>query len=107
MRASDPNSTSTPISPPPPAMQLSIVQYVFREGETNVMQDCIADSGGALELAGTTRAKLFTTKGHHSLQTHDLLWTGRKVSRCRRRPPWLCPPRTNHNYKRDATHPNT
>ena len=58
------------------------LQYIFRPGELNLMQHVINGSNGDLVLAGRTVSRVIEPKGHKMLHRHDLLWTGRQVSRC-------------------------
>lgn len=56
-----------------------VVQYPFREGETNLLTSVVHKNSGEMEIVG--RSDSLGSGGQLELPRHDLLWTSRKVSR--------------------------
>ncbi|PRW57529.1 tubulin tyrosine ligase-like member 5 [Chlorella sorokiniana] len=67
-------ATSTPAANPP--LRIWIDEFFFSEGETQLLREAAAASGGAALVAGTTHNRVLQLKSYQRTGAVDVLWTG-------------------------------
>ncbi len=54
-------------------------EFFFAEGETVLLREAVAASGGAAVVAGETRNRVLQLKSYQLSGKMDVMWTGRAV----------------------------
>lgn len=60
-------------------MAIWIDEFFFAEGETVLLREAVAASGGAAVVAGTTHNRIFQLKSYQQPDRMDVMWTGQQV----------------------------